>query len=1113
MADTLPIWFKISLGLLLAALCACSVQERPTRLFTLVPVEASGVSFRNTLHYTYEFNVYRYRNYYNGGGTAIGDINGDGRPDLFMVGNQVPNRLYLNMGDFVFEDITEAAGVTGQRAWSTGVTMADINGDGWLDLYVCNSGIVEGDDKRNELYINLGDGTFAERAEEYGLDDEGLSIHGSFFDYDLDGDLDLYLVNNSYRNIQSFDLAENTRHIRDRNGGDRLYRNTGGGSFKDVTEEAGIHSSEIGFGLGVSAGDVNRDGWTDMYISNDFFERDYLYLNGRNGAFTELLEQGIRSVSAAAMGADMADLDGDGFPEIFVTDMLPRDEQRVKTVTSFDSWDRYRNYVKDDYFHQFTRNTLHRNRGAHSVTPVHFSEVGRMAGIEASDWSWGALIADFNLDGDRDVFVANGVYQDLTDADYLVDVRSEETLAELISEDSVDFRTLIDMIPSRPISNYMFAGRGGMQFTESAEAFGLSQPGFSNGSAYGDLDLDGDLDLVTNNLNMDSFVYENRATDVYPERAWLRVVLAGPPPNTFAVGAQVTAWHNGRAWYSELQPARGFQSSVEPVLHFGFGEVTGNRLDSLVVQWPYGTETRVMLPETRSTLRLHYSESQERSDPVSTPTPPALLQPVDPTSIGLGWRHAENRFSDFDQQPLLFHMRSTEGPPICSGDFDGDQVSDLYVGGAKDQPGTIFLRRSDRFVQLSLPALNSDHISEDTDCVWFDADGDGFNDLYVASGGSELPASSSALLDRLYMNERGTGLRRSEQVFASGRTGFEPTGAIAVADIDNDEDIDLFVGARLKPFAYGLPADGHLLLNNGSGSFREATDTWAPELREAGMITGAQWVDIDNDDDVDLLVSSEWKPLLLYRNENGRLHLDTRDTGLETTSGWWQSIMTTDMDGDGDQDIVAGNHGLNSRFRASIERPVHVWVSDFDRNGSVEQVFAWYLDGKLYPAALRHDLVEQIPPLVLKYPTYASYAGQTVYDIFASEQLAAAVHHQATELRSMIGWNDGDGRFTLEALPDEAQLAPMYGMAVLDVDLDGTQEVLMGGNLYEAKPEVGRYDASYGTALGYDATIGMTTVDGTGFWTNKPIRSIITLPGYVIVGANNNELHVFSQGE
>ncbi len=1087
-------------------------------LFALRPAGASGIAFQNTLSYAYEFNVFRYRNFYNGGGIALGDIDRDGLLDVFLVGNQVPNRLYLNQGSFFFVDVTHQAGVAGKRAWSTGISMADVNGDGWLDLYVCNSGIVQGDDKKNELYINQRDGTFIESAEKYGLADEGLSTHGTFTDYDRDGDLDLYLVNNSYRNIQSFDLTENTRHIRHRAGGDRLYRNPGKGPFVDVSEEAGIYGSEIGFGLGVSTGDINRDGWPDLYISNDFFERDYLYLNNRDATFSEVLEASIGSVSAAAMGADMADLDGDGLPDIFVTDMLPRQEQRLKRVTSFDSWNRYQHYIRDDYYHQFTRNTLHHNRGAMFTKPVSFSEIGRMAGVEASDWSWGALIADFDLDGYRDVFVANGVYQDLTDADYLVEIRDESTMAELTDENYVDFRTLIDMIPSRPISNYLFAGGPGLRFEEVAEAWGLGHPGFSNGSAYGDIDGDGDLDLVVNNLNMEPFIYENRATDLYPDRSWLRIALRGPSPNTFAVGAQVTAWSGSLQWYVEQQPARGFQSAVDPTLHLGFGtNIESKKLDSLTIAWPDGRRSVLRGVELNRTLILDHARLAVTTDEEGAPGhifADAPLVPIDPAALGLDWRHRENTFSDFDQQPLLFHMRSTEGPATCAGDLNGDGGTDLYLGGAKDQAGTVFLRRGSGFIRQELAALEKDRVSEDTDCLWLDVDMDGDEDLYVASGGSELPASSSALIDRLYINDGKGGLTRSEQVFASGPGGFEPSGSVAAADMDADGDLDLFVGARLRPFAYGYPAGGHLYVNDGAGTFSEVTDARAPDLRGVGMITGAQWEDVDADMDPDLVLSGEWMPLMLFENIGGRLVRAKEEAGLDGSAGWWQSVVLADLDGDGDADLVAGNHGLNSRFRASEAEPLHLWVSDFDRNGSVEQLFGWFVDGELYPVALRHDLVAQIPPLVRKYPSYASFAGQKIYDIFAAGELESAVHQEAVELRSTVGWNDGQGHFTLEPLPDEAQLAPMYAIAVLDIAGSANPELLMGGNLYEAKPEVGRYDASYGVVLAYGPD-GLRSLPDSGFWTTGPVRSI-TLAGdlqLLVVGINNDSLRVFSYAD
>ena len=1119
-------------------LAGCAGESAERSLFERLDASKTHIKFSNDLGYAYEFNIYRYRNFYNGGGVALGDVNNDGLLDVFFTGNQVANRLYLNEGGFRFTDVTDAAGVSGNRAWSTGVSMADVNGDGWLDIYVCNSGIVEGDDKKNELYINNGDATFTEMAEAYGIADAGLSIHGSFLDYDRDGDLDLYLVNNSFRNIGDFNLEENTRHIPHDAGGDRLYRNTIISSekspekqrvprFVDVTEEAGIYSSEIGFGLGASAGDVNRDGWPDLYISNDFFERDYLYLNNQDGTFREVLEEGIKSMSAAAMGADMADFNGDGFPEIFVTDMLPDDEYRLKTVSAFDSWERYRNYIEDDYHHQFTRNTLHLNRGhaGPDVKQVQFSEVGRKSGVEASDWSWGALIADLDLDGYRDLFVANGIYQDLTNADYLVQIRDEETMSRLIGENYVDFKTLIEMIPSNPIPNLAFRGRPEVQFKDVTDEWGLAEPGFSNGSAYGDLDNDGDLDLVINNVNMEAFVFENKATDLYPERTWLQIDLEGSPPNTAAVGTQLSAWSSGRLWYAEQQPVRGFQSSIDHAVHFGLGSnISNERLDSLIITWPDGREDVLFDIELNRRLKLGPSHSKEdlRTQAVqakpSSDRQKSWLEPMDPAELGLNWQHQENEYNDFDRQPLLFHMRSTEGPPICVGDANGDDLDDLYLGGAKDQPGSIYVQvQSGRFDLLEQPALADDAISEDIDCVWFDADGDGDEDLYVASGGSEFSSSSSALIDRLYINDGEGRLTRSSQTLMSASGGFEPTGAVASADYDSDGDIDLFVGTRMRPFAYGIPADGHLLINDDTGQFEEVTDDLAPELRALGMITDADWVDVDGDADLDLTIAGEWMPLTVFINQEGKLENKTGEFGLDQTIGWWNAIEWADLDSDGDLDFVAANHGLNSRFKASLVEPVEMWVDDFDRNGSVEQILAVYQDGRSYPMVLRHDLIDQIPSLAQAYPTYASYAGQTIQDIFSLEILSEAIHHKAVLLESVIGWNE-DGQFRIEALPDEVQYAPMYGIEIVDINADGQSEILMGGNLYEAKPEVGRYDASYGEVVGMHSSEMRSVPFGeSGFWVDGPARRIENLSvgghGRIVVARNNDSLLVFGYGK
>ena len=1091
------------LGILLAG---CTGP--PDTLF--VQRHDTGIEFTNALRYADAFNVYRYRNFYNGGGVALGDVNGDGLLDVFLTANQGANRLYLNQGDWTFEDVTERAGVGGQRAWSTGASMADVNGDGWLDIYVCNSGIESGDDQRNELYLNRGDGTFEEAASRLGIDDPGLSIHGSFFDYDRDGDLDLYLVNNSFKSILDFDLTVNERHLRHERGGDRLFANEEG-TFVDVTEVAGLYSSEIGFGLGVSVGDLNGDGWADLYVSNDFFERDYLYLNNQDGTFTESLERSIKSVSAAAMGADMADLTGNGYADIFVTDMLPSDEVRLKTVTAFDDWPRYQNYVRDDYYHQFTRNTLHLNLGPAPRSDAHFAEIGRFAHVEASDWSWGAMIADFDHDGRRDIFVANGVYQDLTDADYLVEIRDEETMASLIDSASVDWATLIDMIPSNPVPNHMFAGGDALGFTDVTTEWGLDQPSFSNGSAYGDLDGDGDLDLVINNLHQPVGIYENRATEMHSNRAWLQLTLAGLAPNTFGVGARIRAWHGGHSWYAEQQPVRGYQSSVDPLLHLGLGSGM-SFLDSLHVKWPSGSTSRLYAVATQQHIEVSEPGASPSTPAYAANTPSPWLQPVSPASLGLDWKHVENAYSDFDQQPLLFHMRSTEGPALCTGDPNGDGLQDLYLGGAKDQPGTLWLQDgSGGFMHSPQPALEEDRVAEDTDCVWFDSDGDGDDDLLVASGGSELPSSSTALIDRQYENENGTLTRRTD-FFVPFEQGFEPTSVVTAADVDQDGDQDLFLGTRLMPFAYGLPVRSRLLLNGGHGAFSDATDRHAAALGVLGMITDAAWGDVDADGDLDLVVVGEWKAPTVLLNEGGTL--TQWATGMESSLGWWQSVHLDDLDGDGDLDILAGNHGLNSRFRASPEAPITLWAGDFDRNGRADQIFAMTKDGLQYPMALRHDLVEQLPFLVRPYPTYESFAGATVQQIFEPEQLASAVRLQATEMRSMAFFNGGQGSFEPVPLPMEAQLSPLYAGLSVDVSGDGSKEILLGGNLYEAKPEVGRYDASYGSVLGAD--LAPVPWQQSGFWVDGAVRGMVhvSLPDQdvIVVAMNNDSLRVFVHG-
>ncbi|HNR08347.1 MAG TPA: VCBS repeat-containing protein [Saprospiraceae bacterium] len=1044
---------KIHVLILLAGCCwSCVQKDKPgvvPPLFTLMPASHTQVEFSNPLHYDREFNIYRYRNFYNGGGVAIGDINRDSLPDLYFTANMAPNKLYLNKGNFVFEDITESAGVGGTKAWSTGVAMADVNGDGWLDIYVCNSGDIKGDNKENELFINQGDNTFIEMAEAYGLNDRGYSTHAAFFDYDKDGDLDMYLLNNSYQAIGSFNLRNNIREERDTLGGDKLFRNDGK-KFTDVSDEAGIYGSLIGFGLGVTVGDINQDGWQDIYVSNDFFERDYLYINQKNGTFTEELTRQMPSISAASMGADMADINGDAYPEIFVTDMLPSTEKRLKTKTTFEDWNKYQYNVKNGYYHQFIRNMLHLNHGDGS-----FSDIGRLAGVHATDWSWGALIFDMDLDGRKDIFVANGIYQDLTDQDYLSFVSDENTVRNIVKDDRVDYKQLIDSIPSEAIPNHAFHQGEGLQFSDSAAAWGLATPSFSNGAAYGDLDLDGDPDLVVNNVNMPCFIYRNESTSRLGHH-YLKIILKGKGGNTYAFGSQIKVYAGAKLQYLEYMPIRGFESSMEPVALFGLGKAES--VDSLVIVFPDQSIIRISPVKADQTLFLDQREAIPAQTFAAKPASKSLFEPL--TVKGVSFMHSENDYSDFDRERLVYHMTSSEGPKVSIGDLNGDQLQDFFIGNAINAFGAIYLQQRDgSFSHTNQPAMEGHRASEDTGSGLFDADGDGDLDLYVCSGGSEYSEASSDLMDRLYLNDGKGQFTWTRQPLPTFR--FESSSCVRPCDVDGDGDEDLFVGIRAKPFNYGLPVNGYLLINDGKGSYTDETKTRAPRLLQLGMITDARWADLDGDSVKELIVCGEYMPLQIFKNTGGQWAL----VQAAGPTGWWRCLLDVDIDGDGDMDLVAGNHGLNSRFKTQPGHPLKMYVNDFDQNGTVEQIITTFREGRDYPFTLKHDLLAQMPVLKKKYLHYSDFAGKTLDDFFSPAQRANTWVDSVTTLETTLFINDGKGRFSSKALPVEAQFSPVYALFSDDFNGDGKKDLILGGNLYRTKPETGRYDASYGLVL------------------------------------------------
>lgn len=1076
--------------------CRNKSEAPPTDpLFQLQPSSSTGITFDNKVIDDGEYNVFNYRNFYNGGGVAIGDVNNDGKPDIFFTANQGENKLYINKGDWKFEDVTAQAGLKGYRRWHTGVTMVDINGDGWLDIYVSNSGGLGGADRANELYINQKDGTFKEEAEKYGLADKGLSTQAIFFDFDHDGDLDCFVLNNSYRSIESFGYSPDLRNVRDPKNGDRLYRNDNG-KFVDVSAQAGIYGSEIGFGLGVTIGDMFNTGWDDMYVSNDFFEHDYLYRNQHDGKYKEISGSAIGHMSLASMGSDMADINNDGKLDVFTTDMLPEGDYRLKTTTKFDEYDIYNAKLKNSYHHQFTSNCLQLNNGDGT-----FSEIACFAGVNATDWSWGALSFDFNNDGWKDIFVSNGISRDLTNQDFLSYFSSDQVRNQII-HGGFKAKELLDKMPKNPVTSYGFVNQKDLKFKNESASLGFTTPSFSNGSAYGDLDGDGDLDLVVNNENGEAFIYRNMTSE-RTHAHYLKVALKGNGMNTLGVGAKVTIYAGGIQQLLEQTPTRGFESSVDPVLNFGLG--TAKKVDSVRVVWPDMKMQVLKNIDVNTKLNLKESDAKLTYVPVGIGAN-SYYKNITEGNIKGDIRHKENDYKDFDDQRLIPKMLSTEGPKFAVADVNGDGLQDFFMGGATGDTAKLFIQQGNgTFIQSRQPAFEQDKFSEDIGALFLDADHDGDMDLVVVSGGNLEKEGSLNLLTRMYINDGKGSFKRKFN-------GWPLVSINASCVRLNGNNGDLFIGGRSVPGSYGVAPTSKLLRNDGHGNFTDITAS-SPDLLKLGMVTDAQWVDIDGSGKNSLVVVGDWMPVTILKYVDGKL----KKTGeIANSSGWWNCLNVADLDGDGKPDLVAGNDGLNSKIEADPEHPAKIYISDFDNNGQVECVPVYYKsDGKAYPFNLHDDIIRQLPAMKKKFLRYDTYAGKSIDEIFTPEQLEKALVLTVNQTQTCAFYNKGKGEFTMTPLPARAQFSPVYSILVMDINNDGKKDLFLGGNFYGVKPEVGRYDASYGvTLLGAgNRRFNYIPPYQSGLFVTGEVRDaadIDTKTGkYVIVARNNDALEIF----
>lgn len=1056
----------VSLFSVLVFFLSCQKQASLPPQFELLTEQETGIDFQNVLTADSIFNPLTYMYFYNGGGVAAGDFNQDGLVDLYFTANMSGNRLYLNEGNLKFKDITAIAGVGGNPGWTCGASVVDLNNDGLLDIYVSQVGDFLSIKGRNHLYIckEIKDGIpiFEEKAAEYGLDLVGFGTQAAFFDYDLDGDLDLYQLNHSVHANGTFGQKKTFEGVQHPLAGDKLMRNDWipakgqpKGGFKEVTLEAGIKCSVIGYGLSVVTGDINNDGWPDIYIGNDFHENDYLYLNQKDGTFKEVLTQQIQHASQFSMGADIGDINNDGWGDIISLDMLPEDPYILKSSLGEDEFNLYQFKQTYGYAHQFARNALQRNNGDGT-----FSEIGMFAGVHATDWSWATLFVDFDNDGYKDLFISNGILRRMNDIDYAnfrlnSDVRFKSGMNNLENKDLA----VIDLMPKIKLPNKFFHNKGGqLHFEDFEQRIKGSLPSFSNGAMYADLDNDGDLELIVNNLEDAPFIYKNLQTEQQkPASDYLSIQLKGSPGNPNAIGSRVLVFKKQECISQEHFSTRGYQSSAVLPLHVGIGD--GAQVDSVILIWPDQRYERIN-PQFNQRQLLEWKPGLPQFDYARLQLPANVDFPfADATeALGLAYEHVENPFVEFDRERLIPHMTSTEGPALAVGDANGDGLEDVFFGGAKRVPSALYLQQANGKFLLQTPSeILQDSLFEDVDAKWVDLDNDQDLDLVIASGGNEYRGQEEALRQRAYLNDGKGGFQRIffPEVYMTA-------SCVVPIDFNQDGLMDLFFGARAVPWNYGLTPASVLLQNKGNGQFEVVTDQVAPGLKEVGLVKNGTQADLDGDGDSDLILAIEWEPITIFLNQQGNFKKQT----LDTRTGWWNFVLPYDFDGDGDLDLLAGNLGQNAKFKPTEKEPLSMYVADFDQNGQIEQLLTYFVKGKEIPFANHAEITKQLPMVKKNFLHAKDFAKAKPADLVGKDQLSKALRRQVNTLQSMYFENTGKGlEFRAVPLPDELQLSPIKASFVTDLNGDGNMEVLLGGNYFESTIEMGRYDANYGNVL------------------------------------------------